>query len=1423
VKLAPASPGSVRFTVSVPEPSLAATGEASGDVRFELGGYDLHGDPGTPGLPVRIITVAVPPLGDVRLNAIASETSTLDAVTLSPLPASDPEGNARAMRQSAAYAAAGTAVPVGARLLQVTWLRNQRIARIAIEPAAYQPAARRLTLARRVDVDLQVQPVGALGAPAEADDPFEPLYRSTLANYEQGRTWRRPETAALVSAARRLGLAPDRALGASPPETTTVLYGHSWVKIAITRPGFYSVNYSTLRTLDLFASQAAAVPFDSLRLFTLPGYPLLPERAYCDSCDLREIPMGTIDASATGTPDGLFSYNTDTFYFFAQGPSGWASEYDPAYPDTIYLDHPYDLKSYYYLTVATPGAPVGGTPMRIATRSNVTPGGGGATVVSTFPDRVHFEQDLEYWPDACPIGSTYFWEKWFWSSMTPGGGFDYKFDLPGADITQAARFRMRQWGVTDNKAYFNSSPCFGSSKDHFLDVTFNSVAFPRRSWNGYTAYSGGAQTFDSTAAVLQTAGNTLQLRVPFVSTPDCPNRVDRSALAWFEVYYQRTLAPQGDTLSFRSPGTAGPYHYDIGPFPRVNVPRLFDVTDPTHPSELHIDVSMWNGSAATGWTLSFEDTASIVRRYRVFPDSLISIARLDKTVVADAPATSLNDNLRSQTNGADDVIIFYDGFREAAQALADHRQQHLPLVGRSAPFLAKTVPVSALFDQFSGGRTDPAAIRNFLRAAFLNWRVRPKFVTLLGDASYDYKNITGHAPTGQPGTLLPTYENGFDDNLIILRQFATDDWMLNVTDPTSFIPDFYGGRIPADDAASALAVVNQKIIAYETTAPYGEYRNATLLMSDDDVQGEVCDGIGWGHLQQTDSLNVNHIPVHTDREYVYLHTYPTGPGGTKPAARTALKADLNQGVALFNFVGHGSPFKITDESVFIDTDAGSLTNGNRMFAFVAASCDVGKFNDPTVQSLGERLMMSPNGGAISVISATERALSGENSNLNRYLYDQIFRRDTLQIGSDTLAAAGQYHVPLSAALLAAKIRAPGTEAINNTKYQLMGDPATSLNLPHLWTDVTLADAAGQPVTQLQRGQTITFTGHVLDQPNGTPMSMNGTASLLVEDSAPVDNTAGIPYDVGCWAHDWHLDYVYKAGPIYHGDVSVANGVFTGHFVVPVDATIGTKGRVRTYLQGVSASATTDGAGASTVPVVTGTPNGSDTQGPRVTLSFLGGAQSVRPSATLKIDLFDESGIMTTGHSPQNSIIVTLDDNTTSRSDVTSSFRYAADSYQEGTASFVLPNLAPGHHKVSVQAADNLATGIAASQHRTSATLEFDVVDVPSLSITRAYLFPNPVRSTGPGAGGAFVVDAPGDSLNTMIRIFTISGRVVRVLKRFGGQGQVQIEWDGRDAEGDPLANGTYLFKVYANGREADGTSSAREKASAEGRFVIVNR
>jgi len=303
------------------------------------------------------------------------------------------------------------------------------------------------------------------------------------------------------------------------------------------------------------------------------------------------------------------------------------------------------------------------------------------------------------------------------------------------------------------------------------------------------------------------------------------------------------------------------------------------------------------------------------------------------------------------------------------------------------------------------------------------------------------------------------------------------------------------------------------------------------------------------------------------------------------------------------------------------------------------------------------------------------------------------------------------------------------------------------------------------------------------------------------------------------------EFPFRAGPIYRADLAVTGGAFTGRFVVPLEAREGANARVRAYAIGRTPGRVPDddAAGSQYAQLVAGAPPAGDTEGPRILLSFAGGAVAVKPDAVLNVDLYDPSGILITDHTAQNGIIVTVDDNSTTRADITTAFRYAANSYQSGRATFALPGLAPGPHRIRVTAADNLASGFSAAAHRSSAEIEFTVVPSQELNVARAYLFPDPTRSRGPGGGGQFVVDTPGDTVNVLLRIYTVSGRLVRTLKSFGAHDQTQLTWDGLDDEREPLANGVYLFKVNVNGREPGGASKASERAIAQGRFVVLNR
>ncbi|MGH7742190.1 MAG: hypothetical protein ACRENS_09225, partial [Candidatus Eiseniibacteriota bacterium] len=605
VRLLPSGAGTIHFALDVPAPALSAesSGEGPGGaLHVTLPGYDDSPGDGVV-LPERIVVVAVPPAGDVSVRSLGAGVSMRDGVTL--LAVRTPAGRIPQLEADAP-----------ARLIEVGWLRDQRIARIGVRPVRYDSDRRRLTSWAHVDVTVDVEAASAASsalesATAPSPDAFELVYHDLLINYDQGRSWRRARTLAAGTMGARAGLRELRRFAVTVSPETSVFAGRPWVKLQITKPGFYKVSFGQLRSTSLFGppsdpmDQDTTTSVDSLRLFTWPGIPVLPENSFCDSCDYREVALQTVEMNH----DGRFGRNNDYFYFYALGASDWEDVYDPARTDSTFLDHPYDSRNFYYLTVATPTLPVGGVPLRIGTGdASVT--ANPATTPARYGARTHFEQDLEYFPDATPLraGQKMFWEKWMWHSFATGQSFLTTLHLDGLDAAQPARFRMRVWGINQ------CAPC--NRPRHQLDVTLNSG--PRLTQMTWATDDG--VTLDTlltpASAALVEGDNALLLGVPLVA--GCDGRQDRSALAWVDIFYQHAFQASGDQLAFDSPATSDNFRFVATGFVDSQPPHLFDVTDPGAPQEL---TGFSYDPAGANFQLTFERSQSGRRRYRILPDT----------------------------------------------------------------------------------------------------------------------------------------------------------------------------------------------------------------------------------------------------------------------------------------------------------------------------------------------------------------------------------------------------------------------------------------------------------------------------------------------------------------------------------------------------------------------------------------------------------------------------------------------------------------------------------------------------------------------------------------------------------------------------------------------------------------------------------
>jgi hypothetical protein len=125
--------------------------------------------------------------------------------------------------------------------------------------------------------------------------------------------------------------------------------------------------------------------------------------------------------------------------------------------------------------------------------------------------------------------------------------------------------------------------------------------------------------------------------------------------------------------------------------------------------------------------------------------------------------------------------------------------------------------------------------------------------------------------------------------------------------------------------------------------------------------------------------------------------------------------------------------------------------------------------------------------------------------------------------------------------------------------------------------------------------------------------------------------------------------------------------------------------------------------------------------------------------------------------------------------------------------YPLTGLQTGRNTIRVRAWD--------SYNNSSVTETFfEVASSDRLSISDVFNYPNPFSGET-----LFTfrqnLSAP---LDVEVKVYTLAGRLIQSLQTIAaGEPMVRIPWDGRDRDGDLLANGVYLYKLVV--RTTDGT------------------
>jgi hypothetical protein len=721
--------------------------------------------------------------------------------------------------------------------------------------------------------------------------------------------------------------------------------------------------------------------------------------------------------------------------------------------------------------------------------------------------------------------------------------------------------------------------------------------------------------------------------------------------------------------------------------------------------------------------------------------------------------------LRPESFTADYLIVAPDNLFEAAQALERFRTNNIHGLASAK---VRTVRLSEVYDDFSFGREEPLAVKEFLRAK------RPLFGLLLGDATYDYRGVLGlQTPPG-----VPPYEAGYDldPTVYSMNAVALDCWYADF-DGGGYSPDMFLGRVTAR-TPEELAGYIRKLVKYET-GERGFWCKRAILLADDEFEGDPGrpDAIGLDHVTYCETVNSIFGPAFEPTK-IYLTEYPLVSIKDKPGARADLIKALQRGALLFSFFGHGSGDNLTHENALTILSVPQLVNQGRSPFCFFGSCGVGRWEDTKSECIAEEMVRKPDGGAIAAVGASKSTSSWGNLTFAQRLFTSLIGDQDAPIGPAFAAA-----IP------------------SGTLYHLFGDPAMTLDF---------LNNAGNPTLDrdtLRSGQRYRFGGSLPLRDGYVAAELFGGKWLRTY------------YSPNPRARPRPITFVLSGPEMFHGISRVAENVYQGSFVVPT----GIERRYRgvsdgSYIEVLRSARLSlaawngresygmmrDLLAFDTLGIA-----GTDRSGPTITL-FADGRKLSAPDAnvvpasfTLTGKLSDASGILVSPIPGGDGLYFYVND-FRNRVELNQSFSYDLDSDTNG--SFTSPvTVGEEVDSIVVAAADNFL-------NRSIVRVRVRAQDERKPEITDALVFPNPVSSAG---WFTFRLSA---SAAVTVRVFSLAGRLLRTIEKAdAAAGFNQAFWDGRDRSNVPLPNGVYLYTItarvagMASGRRQNTETSIRDK------------
>jgi len=477
-------------------------------------------------------------------------------------------------------------------------------------------------------------------------------------------------------------------------------------------------------------------------------------------------------------------------------------------------------------------------------------------------------------------------------------------------------------------------------------------------------------------------------------------------LDYFELHFRRGLTMSGSQMVFRDLSSLGTGKVAEFILSNLSTTRIWEITNPVNVKEQKLDAN---------------------QHFILQTDSLREFIGFNSSgyLTPDVGGIVPNQDIHS-LGQPDMIIVTHPDFLSQANELATFHRSNLSV---------EVIKIQQCYNEFSSGAQDITAIRDMMKMFYyragMDTTQMPKYLLLFGDASYDYKDRVSNNTN-----FIPTYENGLSYNP--LQSYASDDYYGFLDDnegrniDSGHELDIAIGRLPVKTSTEAQDVVN-KIKHYASTNSFGSWRNVLCFIGDDED--------GNTHVNDVDNIAKyveDNYPVYNiDKIYLDSYEQEATPGGSRyPEVNEAVDKRIFSGCLIMNYLGHGGPVGWAHERILTLDMINSWTNKDKLPLFITATCSFSNFDDPTLVSAGEQLLLKPDGGAIALMSTVRTVFSNSNYNLNINVFYKVFE----PVSPGEMLTMGE---------VLQRAKNASNTGINGLKFILLGDPALKLAYPLL--------------------------------------------------------------------------------------------------------------------------------------------------------------------------------------------------------------------------------------------------------------------------------------------------------------------------------------------------------------------------------------